>query len=175
VPASLGLRCGGPQRWFYHAPYRQAPPTDMNTRVKLSELVEALEWVSTTGVESEAYVTLNSGRIWLISDLDDDDMEEAPPEDIGDESLYLPVPTKKDLDLGRILVMRFVEEQLPDEYERVKGYFGRAGAYSRFKDLLHERDQLEAWYAYEADGIEEALRAWAADNDIELIEGPEQS
>jgi hypothetical protein len=147
----------------------------MNTRVKLSELTQALEWVSTTGpYENEAYVSLASGRIWLISDLDDDDTEEAPPQDIGDESLYLAVPNKKDLDLGRVLVMQFVQEQLPQEYERVKGYFGRAGAYARFKDLLGERDHLEAWYAYEAEGIEQALRAWATDNDLELIEGPDE-
>lgn len=145
----------------------------MNTRVTLSELVEALEWVSASGpYETEAYVSRASGRIWLISDLDD--TQEAPPEDMGDESLYLAVPGKRDLDLGRNLALRFVKAQLPEDYERVRGYFGRAGAYGRFKDLLDERGLLEAWYAYESKEIEEALRAWASDNDVELIAGPDE-
>ena len=145
----------------------------MNTRVKLSELVEAFEWVSATGpFDNEAYVSRASGRVWLVSDLDD--AGEEPPEDIEDESLYLVVPSKNELDLGRSLAFRFVKEQLPEDYERVRDFFGRAGAYGRFKNLLGERDYLEAWYAYEAKGIEEALRTWATDNDVELMDGPNE-
>jgi len=143
----------------------------MNTRVKLSELVEAFEWVSAVGpFENEAYVSRASGRIWLVSDLDDSG--EDPPEDVGDESLYLSVPSKNELDLGRSLALRFVEEQLPESSERVKDFFARSGAYGRFKDLLQECDRLDAWYAYEAKGVEEALRAWASDNDVELVKDP---
>ncbi len=90
--------------------------------------------------------------------------------DVADESLYLSVPSKNELDLGRELALRFVEEQLPKDFDRVKDYFRNSGAYRRFKELLEDRGQLQGWFAYEAKGVEEALRTWAIDNDIELID-----
>ena len=146
----------------------------MNTRIKLSELVQAFEWVSATGpFENEAYVSRVSGRIWLLSDLDD--FGEEPPEDLEDESLYLSVPSKNELDLGRSLALRFAEEKVPESYERVRDFFARSGAYGRFKNLLDEGGHLDAWYAYEAKGIEEALRAWASDNEVEFVEDSDET
>ena len=148
---------------------------EMNTRVKLSELVDAFEWASATGpFENLAYVDRASGRVWLVSDLDDaiEDSED-PPEDLQDESLYLPVPNKNELDLGRNLAFRFVQEKLPESYQLVRGFFSRPGAYGRFKNLLDDGGLLNDWYAYEKAGIEEALREWATYNDVELIIDPD--
>jgi hypothetical protein len=140
----------------------------MNTRIKLPDLVEAYEWASVTGpFENAAYVELASGRIWRVSDFDD--MGEDPPEDIGDESLYLPVPGKAELDLGRSLALRFAAEHLPARHGEVRAFFSAPGAYGRFKRLLDESDQVEAWYAYEARGVEEALREWAVDHGVEVV------
>ena len=49
---------------------------------------------------------------------------------------------KNDLGLGQDLVMSFIEQELPDEFNTVASYFRKNGAYRRFKDLLEERDQL---------------------------------
>jgi hypothetical protein len=114
----------------------------------------------------------DSGQIWLVTDFDEGGDE--PPEDVHDDSKYLSVPSKKELDLGRNLALRFADEALPNDYERVKGFFAKAGAYTRFKDLLDERGRLEDWYAYEKAGVQEALREWAADNEIEIEEGPHE-
>jgi hypothetical protein len=142
---------------------------EMSTRVSLSELLDAFEWVSTAGpFENVAYVSRESGKIWLVSDFDDTGDE--PPEDADDDSLYLTVPRKAELDLGRSLAIEFTEQELADCSKEVRGFFAKAGAYAKFKDLLAERGALEAWYAYEASGVQKALRAWAAENDIELIE-----
>lgn len=73
------------------------------------------------------------------------------------------------MDLGRSLALEFAREQLTDSYDDVRDIFRKAGAYRRFKGLLQARGQLDAWHAYEASGIEQALRAWAEENDIELI------
>lgn len=142
----------------------------MSTSVKLSELVDAYDWVSVDGpFENLAYVSRDSGKIWLVTDFDDGGGDE-PPEDILDESKYLSVPSKRELDLGRNLALRFADEALPNEYERVKGFFAKSGAYGRFKDLLDERGRLEDWYAYEAAGVREALREWATENEVEIVE-----
>ncbi|MEO5669651.1 MAG: hypothetical protein ABIR26_03065 [Ramlibacter sp.] len=143
----------------------------MNTAVGLAELVDAFDWASAVGqFENEAYVCRATGRIWLISDLDD--TGEEPPADVGDESLYLPVPSKNELDLGRSLALRFVEEHMPESRERVWAFFARAGAYARFKQLLGEAGQLDSWFAYESQGTREALREWAAENGLEVTEQP---
>jgi hypothetical protein len=146
----------------------------MSTRVKLSELVDAHDWVSVVGpFENLAYISRASGQIWLVTDFDEGGDE--PPEDVDDESKYLPVPSKKELDLGRNLALRFVDEALPEDVERVKGFFAQSGAYSRFKNFLDERGRLEEWYAYEAAGVQEALRQWATDNEIEIAEDPRET
>ncbi len=36
-------------------------------------------------------------------------------------------------------------EYLPDDHERVRQFFRRKGAYSRYKDLLDKRGLLEKW------------------------------
>ena len=141
----------------------------MATSVCLSELRDAFEWVSAVGpFENAAYVSRESGNIWLVSDFDDAG-EEAPP-DVEDESLYLTVPGKKELDLGRSLAFDFAAEQLPERSTEIKGFFERSGAYGKFKSVLETVGVLEAWFAYEANGIDQALRAWAAANDVELTE-----
>jgi len=144
----------------------------MSTCVKFTELANAFDWASAVGpYENAAYVSRSSGQIWLVSDFDD--AGEDPPEDVGDESSYLPVPSKNELDLGRVLALRFAQDRLPESYERVRSFFAKAGAYAQFKHLLDEGGQLDEWYAYELRGTEEALRAWAAQNDIQLTQSPD--
>lgn len=141
----------------------------MSTRVNLSELLDAFEWVSAVGpFENLAYVSRESGQIWLVSDFDD--AGDDPPENADDDTLYLMVPGKKELDLGRNLALEFIAHELPDCAGEVRGFFARPGAYAKFKELLAKRGLLELWYAYETSGVERALRAWAAENDVELVQ-----
>jgi hypothetical protein len=143
--------------------------SEMVTRVRLSEILDAFEWVSAVGpFENEAYVSRETGKVWLVSDFDD--AGEEAPADATDESLYLTVPSKSELDLGRSLALHFAAERLPERSAEIRSIFGGPGAYGRFKSLLEAAGMLEAWYAYESSGIDQALRAWAAENDIELVE-----
>ncbi len=66
------------------------------------------------------------------------------------------------------MVEAFVEEALPDEWNRVAEMFRRKGAYGRFKPLLQDRGALERWYAFEAAATERALKDWCELNDIPL-------
>ncbi|MCG2775017.1 MAG: hypothetical protein L6406_04970, partial [Desulfobacterales bacterium] len=78
------------------------------------------------------------------------------------------IPHKNDLDLGRHLVFEFIEEYLPDDYERVRQMFRRSGAYSRYKALLEQRGLLKKWDDTENSREERALRKWCEENEIEL-------
>jgi len=141
--------------------------TSMNTPVKLADLLDALEWSSVDGsFENEAYVDRQSGKIYWSSSMGDAD--EELPGDIEDGTRYLAVPHKNDLDLGRRLVFRFVEEQLPESYGLVDGYFHKKGAYSRLRSLLEQKGCLEAWYRYEEKTVEQALRDWCGENGLRL-------
>ena len=80
------------------------------------------------------------------------------------------IPHKNDLDLGQSLVFDFVGANLPDDYHGVRDIFRRRGAYARFKELLAEKDLLEAWYQFEHEREQEALRSWCEENEIPLLD-----
>ena len=135
--------------------------------VKYSDLSEAFDFVSGGFLtDNRAYISKDTGRIYWVSD---DPVEDDLPDDIEESDAYIPVPHKNDLDLGRDLALRFVEQELPDRCDTVRGFFGRRGAYGRFKDLLDEAGRLESWYAFEAQHTQQALKDWCQANQIELI------
>lgn len=140
----------------------------MNVPVSLSELLDACDWVSSgeaAGLDAEARISKETGAIhWLGEEVD-----EEPPDDIEDEHLYVAVPARADLDLGRTLALQFAQEHLPGSLDAVSGFFHKRGAYSRFKALLEDAGQLDAWRRYEADATERALREWCEDHGFDLV------
>ncbi|MCI0561830.1 MAG: hypothetical protein MN733_25365 [Nitrososphaera sp.] len=87
-------------------------------------------------------------------------LEEKVPDNLETSDRYIAVPHKNDLNLGRNLALSFVEQELPDDYNTVAGFFRNRGAYRRFKDLLESSGVLEKWYMFEASAMETALREW---------------
>jgi hypothetical protein len=139
----------------------------MSVPVSLEQLLDAYQMVSAgdgAGVDVAAFVSKASGSIYWRGEGIDDEV----PEDIDDERLYLAVPGKYDLDLGRALALRFVEEFLPRSLHAVRGFFKHRGAYTRFKSLLDDAGQLDAWFEYERMETERALREWCEENGFEL-------
>jgi hypothetical protein len=139
--------------------------------VRLSELRDALLFVSSgvsAGTDSAAYIAIDTGKIYWKSDWADPD--DPLPEDLEESDNYIEVPDKRLLNLGRGLVLAFIEEASPSDFDRVAGFFKRRGAYARFKDLLDERGLLQRWYDFENQAEREALRAWCEENDISLID-----
>jgi hypothetical protein len=135
--------------------------------VDFSDVVDSYEWVSAAHPsENEAFISRVTGKIHWSSSIAD--VEETLPDDIDDGSIYVQIPHTYDLDLGKHLVMRFVEEQLPELHSAVAGYFRQRGAYSRFKSLLEQNKKLQAWYDYRDAAVEAALREWCAENNIQL-------
>jgi hypothetical protein len=134
--------------------------------VDARELRNAFDFVSVSDpFDHNAWICLDTGKIYWRSsatELDDEDL----PEDIDDSDRYLAVPSQHDLDLGRRLALTFAAQQLPDDYDIVKGFFRRRGAYSRFKNLLQARGRLASWYEFENRETDQALLAWCAEHSI---------
>lgn len=137
--------------------------------VKLRDLVDACNYVSAGEMlDAEAYLCRATGELLFHSA---DALEaEKLPDDIDDEDKYLAIPDKRDLDLGTRLVFRFVREQLPDDEDTVSAFFRRPGAYSRYKNLLAQRDALDRWFAYEEQATLAAMKEWCEENAVEFIE-----
>jgi hypothetical protein len=136
--------------------------------VSFSDLKLAFEFVSSGGLgENEAYLNRQSGKIYWHTEFGDN--SEELPNDIDDEK-YIPIPAKRELDLGKPLVLDFVREFPPDDYDEVRHIFSRRGAYRRYKELLVRRGALERWYDFSNTSEETALREWCAENGIKTNE-----
>ena len=117
-------------------------------------------------------MSLDTGAIHWVSETGavDDEL----PDDLETSDRYVAVPHKNDLDLGRSLALRFVDEQLPGRSAAVRAIFQHRGAYARFKDLLTAEEQLEHWYAFEAESTQQAIRQWCEEHQIQLAENSSQ-
>ena len=134
--------------------------------VSFSDLQLAFEFVSSGGMgENEAYLDRQSAKIYWHSELGEND--EELPDDIDNEK-YIAIPDRRELDLGKPLVLEFARAFLPDDYDEVRHIFSRRGAYRRYKDLLVRRGALERWYDFSNKAEEAALREWCAENGIDL-------
>jgi len=131
-----------------------------------SEIENAFMYVGSAmyGMNS-IVVCKDTGKILYRSEMAGIEIED---EDDLDWEQYIEIPHKNDLSLGRHLVFEFVEEYLPDDYERVRKMFRRSGAYNRYKALLERQGLLKEWYNIENNREERALRKWCKENGIEL-------
>lgn len=134
------------------------------------DILDAFEFAAMAGNgEHRAYLCRQTGKIYLHSDLYEDPEEELP-EDIEDDEKYISLPDKYELNLGKPLVLDFVSEVLPNDFNAVRDIFSKRGAYSKFKDLLARRNALERWYDFEAKATERALRGWCELNEIAVTD-----
>ena len=138
--------------------------------IKYTNLEMAMDFASDTfGYDSAAYICRQTGRIYYESD--EFAADEEIPDDIENAALYVQVPDKRDLDLGKRLVMRFVSREIPGKYDQVDAIFRRKGAYSRYKELLDRDDLLEEWYKFEQSVTRETLCEWAEDEGFTVEDG----
>jgi hypothetical protein len=140
-------------------------------KVDADELLMAVDWVSVRGFDTEAYICRTTGKIYQAGG-DDTSLDEDLPKDLKKKKKFLPVPDKQEFDIGRRLLFRFIEEELPDEMETVAGFFSHAGAFGNTKDLLRRKDLLDKWHAYEEQALLEQLREWAEVNGLEVTQRP---
>ena len=137
----------------------------------LSDIELSFEFVSSSGVGmNEAFLCRRTGKIYWRSDSSDDLNEEEMPDDVEDEEKYIAIPGKRDLDLGKPLVLDFAREFLPNDFDEVRYMFSKRGAYKNFRALVTRRNLLDRWYEFESKATERALREWCELNSIELAD-----
>jgi len=136
-----------------------------------SDLELAFEFVSSSGGLNEAFLCRRTGKIyWRPDSLDVAGLDDEMPDDIEDEEKYIAIPGKRDLDLGKPLVMDFAREFLPNDFDEVRDMFSRRGAYERFRALVTRRNVLDRWYEFESKATKRALREWCELNSVELAD-----
>ena len=137
----------------------------------LMETYELASMGSSAYGEHHAYLGRETGKIYWYSEFSDlKELNDELPEDIEDEDKYIQLPSKRELDLGVPLVMDFVRQFLPRDFDDVSDMFRRRGAYGRFKQLLIRKRALEQWYDFEQKATERALREWCELNSIVLAD-----
>jgi Uncharacterised protein family (UPF0158) len=137
--------------------------------VRFQDILDAVEAVSSGHLgENNGWLCKQSGRIyWQFAN---DDEPEDLPDDVDDGEKYIQIPDKRELDLGKPLVLSFADEFLPQDFDKVRQMFSRRGAYARFNDLLDHRRMRQQWFDYRDKAEMEAVRAWCAENSIEVVD-----
>jgi len=137
-----------------------------------ADLLLSFELVSSDGGgQHEAFLCKPTGKIhWRSDTLDLDELEDELPEGVEDDDDYVAIPDKRNLDLGKPLVLNFAREFLPNDFDTVRYMFSKRGGYRTFRALLIRRNALERWYDFESKATENALREWCALNSIELAD-----
>ncbi|MET4291606.1 hypothetical protein ABIB06_000002 [Bradyrhizobium sp. LB8.2] len=140
--------------------------------VNFADITQAFNWANTNGDMGEfcAFVCMETGKIYYQTDfMDAAEFNDELPDDIDDEEKYVPLPDKNDLGQGKPLVLDFAREVLPDDFDDVRYFFSKRGAYPKFKALLARRGAIDRWHAFENEATEQALREWCKENEIEVV------
>jgi len=139
--------------------------------MSFGDITQAFEFANTNGDlgEFRAFVCKQTGKIYYQADFPDaEEFNDELPSDIDDEEKYVAVPDKRELGLGKPLVLDFAREFLPDDFDDVRHFFSKRGAYPKFKALLARRRAIDRWHAFQAKATEQALREWCALHGIEI-------
>jgi hypothetical protein len=140
---------------------------------KFADIQDAFDTINMGGPdEHQALVCRKTGKVYYrYSEYSDQtEFSDELPDDANDEEKYVWIPDKRELDLGKSLILDFARDVMPGDFEEIREIFSRRGAYQNFKALLAQKGARDRWYEYEAKTIEEALRKWCRLNDIELID-----
>ena len=140
------------------------------------DILLAFEYVGSSDFgDHQAFVCRRTGKIYWRSESSELDqvtgeMNDELPDDIDNEEKYVAIPEKRELGLGKPLVLDFAREFLPGDFDDVRYIFGKRGAYKKFRALVIRRNVLERWYDFESKATERALREWCKDNSIEVAD-----
>jgi len=138
-----------------------------------SDILSAFECVNMGSMgEHQAYLCRQTGKIYFHSEFSGlgEALNDELPDDIDDEERYLPIPDKRELDLGKPLVLAFARELLPGDFDEVRRIFSKRGAYAHFKSLLVKRNAIDRWHDFQNKATERALREWCELHDIKVVD-----
>lgn len=141
--------------------------------VSFAELLQTVELIDMTNPvgQYEAFLCRQTGKIYCHSEFEDiAELTDELPDDVEDEEKYIAVPDKRELDLGKRLVLDFARQFLPGDFDEIRYIFSQRGAYQKFKALLTRRHALDQWYDFQNKATEQALRRWCEYNSIAVTD-----
>jgi hypothetical protein len=134
----------------------------------MSELLEGFEFASSGEyLDAAAYLSLDTGVVYLVGERMEDG--DDTPTDLLTSDRYLAIPTRRALDLGKTLALRFARRHMANDADLVVDCFRRSGAYARFKELVERRGRLERWFDFEAKAVQAALAEWCTESGLVLV------
>ncbi|MGD0026958.1 MAG: UPF0158 family protein [Xanthobacteraceae bacterium] len=141
--------------------------------ISFQEILDAFEFVSMGGGpgEHQAFLCRQTGKIYWHSELSDlDELNDELLDEIEDDEKYIAIPDKRELSLGKPLVLDFAREFLPKDFDEVRYIFSKRGAYPKFRALLERRKAIDRWHEFESKATERALRDWCELNSIAVVD-----
>jgi len=153
------------------------------TPVKLTQIVEALEW---QGDETAAYLDRKACKVISIMDgemrgaEEDEPLESLPQwerENVlvaraiaREDPNYVFLPDRFNIDEYRIMerfCLSIEDSGVSDTlYRAIKG----SGAFRRFKDVVHEHGIADDWYKYRERALRKIAARWCEANDIQYAD-----
>jgi hypothetical protein len=135
------------------------------------DILLSFEFVGNSVGTHQAMLCRRTGKIYWHSEFSDiDEFNDELPDDIEDEANYVAIPDKRELGLGKPLVLDFAREFLADDFDDVRRMFSKRGAYKNFRALLIRRNVLDRWYDFGPKATERALREWCELNSIAVTD-----
>ena len=155
----------------------------METRVKLSDIIEGLEFQSE---ESFSFLNTKTGEVVLMTEYamraaeENEPLEEVPDwekelvsiarEILAESGQYIQLPTKYDIDEYSIMerfCMSLDNQEIGDIlYNLISG----SGAFRRFKDAIYRYGIEDEWHSYHDKAMKEIAIEWCRENNIEFEE-----
>lgn len=153
----------------------------MEARVKLSDIIEGLEFQSD---ESSSFLNTKTGEVVLMTDYamraaeENEPFEDVPDwekelvtiarEILAETGEYIQLPTKYDIDEYSIMenfCTSLDKQEIGDIlYDLISG----SGAFRRFKDAVYKYRVEDEWNTYRENTIKEIAIEWCRQNNIEF-------
>lgn len=153
-------------------------------KLKLGELVDAFEMQSEI-LEMHSYLDRRSGKIVTISSEDiryaeGDQVFGEPPEwqkdaiDVAKDYLeheehFVSLPDQFDFHEYNVMESFALSQEDEDTRESLYHSLKGKGAFRRFKGAIHRLGLADKWYKYREDALNDLLKDWCEDTDVELI------
>ena len=154
----------------------------MGTRVKLSDLIEGMEFQSD---EISIYLNRKTGAVISITDDEFSAAEnETPMEEVPEwqrpkikaaqefllaEDDYLALPSKYDINEYQLMEQFSTSRENGQHSDALLDALNGRGAFRRFKDTVHRLGIDTDWYEYRDGALEDIARFWCKENEVELI------
>jgi hypothetical protein len=159
----------------------------MSLRVKLSDIIDALEMLSDMRF---AYLHRSTGKLVMLTDdemraaEDDDDTSDRPEweretiqeaKEVLTSSDYLELPTSFEIHEYSIMDDFCFSVSDNDLRDELLGAISGRGAFRCFRETIERRGITDAWYRYQGEAYAEIAVRWLEANGIEYERGEEPS